>query len=240
MTGILNRFAKYFIKANEEGLRTHKAVMRLLKKVPSAANLLDVGCRDGDKAPLYAEALRLSLDRVKGIEPQEKYAAAARAKFEVFQVDIEREPFPFGDSSFDVVVCNQVLEHLKNIFMPLREMDRVVRPGGWLLIGVPNLSGFYNRLLLLAGKQPLSSAIDGPHVRSFAHSAFLDFLKKNPNFEVAVVDCANLYPLPYPLLDRLGGSFPGLSAFTFYLLKKKANNPEACGWKPGESGDTCF
>lgn len=240
MTGIFKRLARRMIKAEEEGLRTHKAVMRLLKKVPSAANLLDVGCGHGGKTPLYAETLRLSLDRVKGIEPQEKYAAAARAKFEVFSVDIERSAFPFPDSSFDVVVCNQVLEHLKNIFMPLREMDRVVRPGGWLLIGVPNLAGFYNRLLLLAGKQPLSSEINGPHVRSFAHGAFLDFLKKSPNFEMVSVDCANLYPLPYPLLDRLGGYFPGLSAFTFYLLKKKVNDPEACAWKPGESEDTFF
>ncbi|HBA62162.1 MAG TPA: hypothetical protein DCZ92_15385 [Elusimicrobia bacterium] len=240
MTGIFKRFARRMIKAEEEGLRTHKAVMRLLKKIPSAANLLDVGCGHGGKTPLYAEALRLSLDRVKGIEPQEKYAAVARAKFEVFSVDIESSVLPFPDSSFDVVVCNQVLEHLKNIFLPLREMDRVVRPGGWLLIGVPNLAGLYNRLLLLLGKQPISSEIDGPHVRSFAHHAFRGFLESNPNFELTAVDSANLYPLPYPLLERLGGHFPGLSAFTFYLLKKKTNAPEACTWKPGQAEDTCF
>ena len=119
-------------------------------------------------------------------------------------------------------------------------MDRVVKAGGYLLIGVPNLAGLYNRALLLLGRQPLAVAIDGPHIRGFAHAAFLAFLKQNPNFEVVALDSANLYPLPYPLLELLGGHFAGLSTFTFYLLKKKAHDPAACGWKPGPAADTVF
>ncbi len=240
MTDILRQFVRRMIKANEEGLRTHKAVMRLLAKVPAASSLLDVGCGHGGKTAIYAEFLGMPMARVRGIEPQENYAAQAREKFEVYSVDIEKASFPFPDEAFDLVVCNQVLEHLKNIYRPLNEMDRVVKASGCLLIGVPNLASLYNRLLLLLGKQPLSSAIDGPHVRSFAHGAFLGFLKQNPNFEVVALESANLYPLPYPLLEFMGGHLAGLSAFTFYLLKKKTHNPQACGWKPGPAEDTCF
>ena len=240
MKGFISRISRWLIKADEEGLRTHKAVMRLLVKVPGASSLLDVGCGQGGKAVAYAQALKLALISVKGIEPQENYAAQAREKFEVYSVDIERERFPFRDEVFDVVVCNQVLEHLKNIFLPLKEMDRAVKTGGYLLLGVPNLAGLYNRVLLLLGRQPLAVAIDGPHVRGFAHSAFLAFLKQNPNFELVALDSANLYPLPYPLLELLGGHFAGLSAFTFYLLKKKAHDPAACGWSSGPAGDTLF
>lgn len=240
MTGILKQFAKRFIKANEEGLRVHKAVMRLLAKVPAPASLLDVGCALGAKTVIYAQSLGLPLSRVKGLEPQEKYAAEAREKFEVLSVDIEKDIFPFPDEAFELVVCNQVLEHLKNIFLPLGEMDRVVKTGGYLLIGVPNLAGLYNRLLLLLGKQPLANTIDGPHVRGFAHSSFLAFLRQNPNFEVLALDSANLYPLPYPLLDLLGGHLAGLSTFTFYLLKKKTHAPAGCGWRPGPAEDTVF
>jgi len=239
MTGLLRSFIRRLIKAEEEGLRSHKAVMRLLEKV-KAGSLLDVGCAGGTKAEAYALALGIPPGRVKGIEPQEGYAAEARKKFEVYKADIEKEPLPLPDEAFDLVVCNQVLEHLKNIYRPLSEMDRIVRTGGLLLIGVPNLSGLYNRLLLLFGRQPLSIAIDGPHIRGFAHSAFLAFLKQNPNFELVAMESSNLYPLPYPLLELLGGSFPGLSSFTFYLLKKKAHDPAACGWKPGPAEDTIF
>ena len=239
MTELFRNAARRLIKAEEEGLRSHKAVMRLLEKV-KAGSLLDVGCAGGAKAEAYARSLGIPLDRVKGVEPQEGYAAEAGKKFEVYKVDIEKEPLPLPDGAFDLVVCNQVLEHLKNIYRPLSEMDRVVKTGGFLLIGVPNLSGLYTRLLLLLGRQPLSIAIDGPHIRGFAHSAFLAFLGQNRNFEVMAMESSNLYPLPYPLLELLGGSFPGLSLFTFYLLKKKAHDPAACGWKPGPAEDTIF
>jgi ubiquinone/menaquinone biosynthesis C-methylase UbiE len=239
MTKPLRRFVRRLIKSNEEGLRNHQAVMRLLAGV-TAASLLDVGCSDGVKAEWYARALGIPMGRVKGIEPQEKYAAAARKKFEVYQVDVEKEPFPVPDEAFDLIVCNQVLEHLKNIYLPLKEMDRVVKIGGGLLIGVPNLAGLYNRFLLTLGRQPLAVAIDGPHIRGFAHSAFLDFLKQNTNFEVTAIGSSNLYPLPYPLLELLGGRLVGLSSFTFYLLKKKVHDPSACGWKSGPAEDTVF
>lgn len=239
MTELLRKLARRLIKAEEEGLRSHKAVMRLLEKV-KAGSLLDVGCAGGTKAEEYARSLGIPLGRVKGIEPQAGYAAEAGKRFEVYKVDIEKEPFPLPDGAFDIVVCNQVLEHLKNIYRPLSEMDRIVKTGGFLLIGVPNLSGLYNRLLLLLGRQPLSIAIDGPHIRGFTHSAFLAFLEQNPNFGLIATESSNLYPLPYPLLDLLGGSFPGLSSFTFYLLKKKTHNPAACGWKHGPAEDTIF
>ncbi|MEK7720857.1 MAG: class I SAM-dependent methyltransferase, partial [Elusimicrobiota bacterium] len=237
MTGLLRGLIRRLIKAGEEGLRNHQAVMRLLAGV-SAASLLDVGCADGTKAEAYARGLGIPLDRVKGIESRENYAAEAREKFEVYKVDVEKDPFPVPDEAFDMIVCNQVLEHLKNIYLPLQEMDRALKTGGSLLIGVPNLAGLYNRFLLLLGRQPLAVAIDGPHVRGFAHCAFLRFLMQNPNFEVTALESSNLYPLPYPLLALSGGKFTGLSSFTFYRLKKKAHNPAACGWKPGPSMDT--
>ncbi|MBI4655551.1 MAG: class I SAM-dependent methyltransferase, partial [Elusimicrobia bacterium] len=240
MTKILRRMARQLIKADEEGRRTHLAIMRLLTKVRDASNLLDVGCYQGLKTAAYAEFLRIPLDAVVGIEPQECYAIESRKKFKVYGVDIEKDFFPVPDESFDLVICNQVLEHLKNIFQPLGELDRVVKTGGYLLLGIPNLSGFYNRLLLLVGKQPLAIAINGPHIRGFAHSAFLEFLRLNPNFKMIGVDSANLYPLPYPLIEWLGGKFAGLSTFTFYLLKKQNHNTDSCAWKKIEAKDTCF
>ena len=41
---------------------------------------------------------------------------------------------PFGDESFDVVCCLEMLEHASDFFMTLAEIDRVLRPGGYLLL----------------------------------------------------------------------------------------------------------
>lgn len=123
---IKNIFRKV-IGADEEGRRVHEAVMRLLRSVPRASSLVDIGCADGAKAMAYAKLVGVAVDKVKGVEAQECYRVQAAEKFEVYPIDIEREKLPFGDEAFDLIVCNQVLEHLKNIFLPLSEMDKIGR-----------------------------------------------------------------------------------------------------------------
>lgn len=239
MNPILSGLAKRLTRANLEGQRIHQAVLSLLVGL-RAKTLLDIGCGKGTKAAAYAEALGLPMAQVTGIEANPAYAAVAGARMRVLSVDIEREPLPVPDEAFDLAVCNQVLEHLKNIYRPLREMDRVIKTGGHLLIGVPNLAGLYNRALLLAGRQPLCVALDGPHIRGFAHSALLAFLASNPNFSVAAMAGSNLYPLPWPLISLANGRLPSLSSFSFYLLKKIKHEPAACPWRPGAAEDTVF
>lgn len=60
---------------------------------------------------------------------------------------------PLKDNSFDIIYSNQVLEHL---FYPekfLKEARRVLKPQGLLILSTPNLSAWFNRLLLLFGYQ---------------------------------------------------------------------------------------
>ena len=45
---------------------------------------------------------------------------------------------PVPDASFDAVICADVLEHVPNVNSALLELDRIVRPGGQILITVPN------------------------------------------------------------------------------------------------------
>ncbi len=237
---MLRNIIRKIIKAGEEEQRIFMAMTRLVKSARGASNLLDVGCADGNRSLLYAGLLGITPDKIKGIEPQAHYLLPVREKFETLPVDIEKNAFPFADESFDLIICKQVLEHLKNIFRPLSEMDRTLKTGGQLIIGIPNLAGLYNRLLLAAGFQPMCNRITGPHIRSFAHKSFLEFLKSNSNFELIKIDSATLYPLPYPLVDWLGRIFPGLAAYTFYLLKKKKHDPPACAWNVGSKCDTLF
>jgi SAM-dependent methyltransferase len=53
------------------------------------------------------------------------------------QVHMDVTDIPFADGSFDVVVCNHVLEHVDDDLKALSELRRVVRPGGWAMIQVP-------------------------------------------------------------------------------------------------------
>ncbi|MDZ4716416.1 MAG: class I SAM-dependent methyltransferase [Cytophagales bacterium] len=54
------------------------------------------------------------------------------------KMDIHR--MPFGDNSFDAVLCNHVLEHVENDIQALSEIRRVLKPGGWAILQVPFFS----------------------------------------------------------------------------------------------------
>jgi len=67
--------------------------------------------------------------------------------------NIEVDPLPFDDRGFDAVVCCQVLEHFSHSHLPaLREMHRVLVPGGVVEVDVPNVASFRNRSRLLRGR----------------------------------------------------------------------------------------
>jgi SAM-dependent methyltransferase len=73
--------------------------------------------------------------------------------FPTHHFNIEREPFPFADATFDVALCCEILEHLQNDpLAALREIHRVLRPGAVLVLTTPNVARLENIARLLAGE----------------------------------------------------------------------------------------
>ncbi len=240
MLSLLRQFYRFCVQAKYEGWRYHKAILDILENVPESCNLLDIGCGEGAKTIQYAKTLSITLEKACGIEGNPENAKLAQEHFKIFNVNLESDIFPFQDQGFEVIICNQVLEHLKNIFFPLSEMDRVLKIGGHLIIGIPNLAALHNRFFILFGRQPSCNVIMGPHIRCFTHKGFLKFIKQNTNFKLLSTSAATLYPFPYPIVQYCANYFPGLSSYTFYLLKKVKHNPDNCGWSMREDFDTCF
>jgi ubiquinone/menaquinone biosynthesis C-methylase UbiE len=231
---------RFFVQANHEGKRTHDAVMRVLKEISISDSLLDIGCGNGDKAKLYGNFLSVPRKKIYGIDVKNKYIRNAEKQINVRQIDLEKDHFPFSDQEFHTVICNQVLEHLKNIFLPLGEMDRVAKKDGYVVIGIPNLSALHNRMLLLAGRQPLCNEIIGPHVRCFTHNGFLRFLTNNCNFRLIYFTGATVYPLPFPFVETAAKYFPGFAACTFYVLQKIKHDTKNCVWRVEPEADTSW
>jgi len=81
--------------------------------------------------------------------------------------DVEAERFPYEDESFDVVFFCEVIEHMTNDpLTALREINRVLRPGGRLILTTPNAARLENVARLVAGANlydPYSGY--GPHGR---------------------------------------------------------------------------
>jgi SAM-dependent methyltransferase len=123
--------------------------VKLLPEAATAPRVLLVGCGDGGERPFLHE---------RG--------------FETIGFDIHRSPgtdfvadahrIPLQDSTVDVVISMQVLEHLHSPWIATEEIGRVLRPGGWFIGSVAFLKAFHDsyfhithkgvqRLLLRAG-----------------------------------------------------------------------------------------
>ena len=82
--------------------------------------------------------------------------------------DVESEPFPFPDESFDVVLASEIIEHLHyNPYRLLRESFRVLKPGGRILITTPNINRLENLIRMIRGRT-IHSEISGRFYESFS------------------------------------------------------------------------
>jgi SAM-dependent methyltransferase len=110
----------------------HETVQALLKHVPNASNILDIGAATGDFLAV-AQGYGLS---VSGIELSSYAAAKAKEKygFEFHQTGVEDYR---GDEKYDLIHMNHVFEHFGS---PHRALDRLVlllKPGGMIYVEVP-------------------------------------------------------------------------------------------------------
>lgn len=110
-------------------------------------SVLEVGCGNGVFLPLLARAVGPA-GRVVGLDHAPTFVAAARARVAeqgldghvtVEEGDAYRLPFP--DASFDAAHCERVLMHLDDPTAALRELRRVVRPGGRVVAVEPDWGG---------------------------------------------------------------------------------------------------
>jgi SAM-dependent methyltransferase len=137
-------------------------------------------------------------------------------------LDLEREALPFEGESVDLVIANQLLEHTKEIFWIFHEISRVLKVGGHLIIGVPNVTSFHNRLLLLLGHHPTQWKSYSAHVRIFSKADTLKLLSVcfPQGYDLVDFRGSQFYPFP-PKVARVACRVMPTAAFSIFFLLKK-------------------
>ena len=147
--------------------RIHRAALEAIEGSGQQlrGNCLDIGSGGGQLLRLIAARYSLTpyaCDYINGLmeTPGQK----------VDLVDLNREPLPYPDNHFGLVTCIETIEHLENFRAMVRDIYRVLKPGGLAVISTPNIlnlrsrlryfsSGFYNLFGPLAQEE---SRVPGP------------------------------------------------------------------------------
>jgi SAM-dependent methyltransferase len=107
------------------------------------ARVMDLGCGAGDSVDLF-RALDPEVDWV-GVDIEDSHEVSGRTRADAEFVTFDGQRLPFEDSSFDLVYCKQVLEHVEHPHELLREVARVLRPGGLFAGSTSQLEAFHSR-----------------------------------------------------------------------------------------------
>jgi len=172
------RLTNYLWKVWRQAAGDNNARVASLVEATETASLLDLGCDDGTVV-LERVKDKIETPSISGLDSSPQKVALAKKKGVQAQVANLEHPFPYASDSFDLVTANQIIEHLVNIDGFLREIHRVLKPGGYLILSTENLSSWHNIAALLLGWQAFSQHLSA--VRSVGNPLrFFNYSKSVP------------------------------------------------------------
>jgi len=165
-------------------------------------NVLEIGCGEG----YYTKKMLEITQNVVATDISEKFLNKAKKYTQekaLRYICCPAEKVPFPDNHFDKVLISEVIEHLLDWEQGIKEIHRVLKPGGVVVISTPNKLSYFNVLChikILLKNQPLV----GDHIREFSRKELC--LLISPYFNVDGFDYTNYFPfvLPYFIVKIIG------------------------------------
>jgi SAM-dependent methyltransferase len=195
--------------------------------------ILDVGCGDGAATSLAAA--RAPAHRVIGMDWSGLAIELARRRgLTLVRGDVGAASLPIADTSVDVVVMSELIEHPVDPDLGVSEALRVLRPGGHLLLSTPNLAAWFIRALLAVGVQPVFSEVSlrsvygrpgshvAGHLRLFIAGALAQFLAGSGFTDVTLTGaCYHDMSRSLRPLDRMLRRWPGGASILLAQARKQ-------------------
>lgn len=206
-----------YVQLNPRPLGGHA---RLLDLVGTNRRVLDVGCSSGYLArPLVERGCA-----VVGIERDPEAARIARTVCDDVVVgDVEELDLPFDPASFDVVLCGDLIEHLRDPHSFLVRMRPYLRERGRLVLSTPNVANWAIRMSLLAGRWRYTDRgiLDRTHAHLFTRSTLVEALRSAGYRPVEVEFTIPVPVVGTPSVERIahavGRLRPQLFAYQFVV-----------------------
>jgi len=159
-------------KSSYYGFARNEVVDALVKYQIPAGKVLEIGCAGGATGKSMKE--KMTVDSYVGIELSQEAAEMARQHIDkVIVADIERTDLQkdhgLKHGEFDLLVALDVLEHLYDPWDAMKELADFVRPGGHIVVSIPNVQNISVLKELIKGKWHYEDAgiLDATHLRFF-------------------------------------------------------------------------
>lgn len=186
-------------------------IVRFLERtnIPKRARILDVGCGGGY---VMHELYRKGYENIwgfdaseSGIEVSQNSFPEIKDRFEIHDAYQQRLPESFPDGNYDLVISVEVIEHLYSPKKYLENVNRWLKPGGYLLITTPYHGYLKNLAIALINGfdfhfHPLQ---EGGHVKFFSKNTIYKILKETDFKPVNFFGCGRV---PYLWRSMIVGS----------------------------------
>jgi ubiquinone/menaquinone biosynthesis C-methylase UbiE len=232
----------YFDSFTYSRRKLEQVLTHYLDALPDGARLLDVGCGTGNLLERLGGRFECA-----GCDPAEEMLRRARVRNPGVELKVApAEELPFEDDRFDAALCIEVVRYLSDPRPALRELGRVLRPGGLALVTFAPLAttSLYPLLNALTSRVRLPGLT---HVRQHFHTVRgVERLLAGAGF--ARVEVSARYFGPFIYLNRV--SRPATSALLrrwepvddrlagTRALRNVANLLVAAAWKPAATSST--
>lgn len=159
--------------------------LRVVPKTSSRLKVLDIGIASRHLAILVKKLFNYQVFGIDKERPETNHWKKRfdREGIEFRLCDLEKNRIPFEDAYFDIVLFCEVLEHLSNPRITLKEINRVLKGGGTLVLTTPNRASLGTRL---------GFRMSAGHFREYTVNECISLLEKN-GFKIENMQFRNLY-----------------------------------------------
>ncbi|WP_232661081.1 bifunctional glycosyltransferase/class I SAM-dependent methyltransferase [Pseudonocardia sp. TRM90224] len=164
--------AEYAFKEGDGS--SHSAMLAMLQGLPPS-RVLDIGCSGGH----LAECVRDRGHHVTGVDVIEVEGVRSRMN-EFVKADLSQGIPDEVGSGYDVIIAGDIIEHLPRPAETLRQMRALLRPGGQVLLSVPNFGHWYPRVRVATGLfgYDRRGILDDTHLRFFTRRILRRLVKR--------------------------------------------------------------
>ncbi len=213
-------------------------VQRVASEVKAGATVLDVGAGSAPYRGFFSHTQYKTHDFCQ-LRPEQLLGARGYAPID-FVSEINSIPVP--DSSFDCILCTEVLEHVPEPIRAIKEMLRICKPGGLILLSAPLGSGlhqtpfhfyggytpfFYKFALENNGATITSISPNGKFFRLYGQESLRFFMRSSP-WKLNIFFLFKLVWTPFWILSFFGAVIA--SVFGFLMDKYDTNSDFTIGY----------